>query len=373
MPSDAAAVSQQQIPIWSVRVAAIEGSDRRFWGEVSSPSVDRENEIVEPAALRDALDEFLTLPIIDFHHTGIPIGIVTKAWWKGDRLRIEGRLKPTEDCDLIWKGLTDGILSELSIWGKRLSGSPECRLDPSKRTRSRPCVTKAIRLYTISLCPTGTAMNRDAWAEALDPDLPIEDLVKKAMTSTGSALIHPTVDGTVAGQMKTKTRKRRDMKSDKDAENLPPGGDEDRTVPGAGTTDVPPVDRPEIDPPDEDVSGEDEIEKAPTTPDDDDEIVVDEGGVDEDVVADEPTLGDVMALLSEILGRLPPAVIDKVQKAREDRVLSLEEEIQTLRKENEQLKKSIRPPKEIVIDKDLIARDSPAASARNARIERLFG
>ena len=333
-------------PIWTLQVGAIAGSDRRFWGEASSPEVDTQNEIVEKAALEEALAAFMALPVVDFFHTGIPVGLVTKAWWKGDRLRIEGRIKETSDCDPVWQGMVDGILTELSIWGKRTSGTPECRLRPDQRSRSRPCVTKAIRMYTISICPRGSAVNRDAWVRPGDADDSLETLVQKALTS-GSALIHPTVDG-AARQKREEDMPNlnRDDEDENQRTTTPPGSD------------APPEDFPPTD--------EEEVQKT-----------------DEDLMTEppaEPTMGDVMGVLEKILAAVSPAAetlpgtdVDGVMKAQ-NRLLEVETELQAMKTENDRLRKALRPPKEIVIDSSK-ATTTPAGGdtpRRNTRIENIL-
>ncbi len=339
-------------PLWTLKIRAVEGSDRRFWGEASSPEVDIENEVVDPAGLQAALDAFMHLPVVDFFHTGIPVGLVTKAGWTGPKLRIEGRIKPTPDCDPVWQGILDGVLSELSIWGKRLSGSPECRIPKNQRTRSRPCVTKAIQMYTISICPRGSAVNRSTWIRPGDPDEPLEDLVRKALTS-GSALIHPTVDGAAAQNQKD-DRTMPNLNRDED--------DEQRTTPPAG--DQVPLQGGEMPPEDVPPTDDEEIKKT------------DEEQPDAPV---EPTMTDVMGVLERIAAAVcPPAGPgdaavpgDDLVKAQ-NRVLEVETENQNLRREVEELKKAIRPPKEIVIDSSLAGANAAASTSKNTRLEKIF-
>ncbi len=337
-------------PLWTFQVGAVEGSDRRFWGEASSPGVDTQNEIVEQAALEAALEAFMALPVVDFFHTGIPVGLVTKAWWKGDRLRIEGRLKPTPDCDPVWQGMKDGILTELSIWGKRTAGTPECRLRPDQRSRSRPCVTKAIRMYTISICPRGSAVNRDAWVRPGDADDSLETLVRKATTSTGSALIHPTVDGAAH------------QKREDDMPNLNRDEDDEQRTTPPMEGDAPPEDLPPTD--------EEEVQKT------EEEIVT-----EPPEAPAEPTMADVMGVLEKILaavggpagGDAPPAP-DDVMKAQ-NRLLEVETELQAMKKENERLRKAIVPPKQIVIDSSKNPTTPDGGSdvvRRNSRLENVL-
>ncbi len=375
-------------PILTFQVEAIEGSDRRFKGVASNPEVDTQNEIVEPAALEEALEAFMALPVVDFFHTGIPVGLITKAGLVGDRLYVEGRIKPTPDCDPVWQGMVDGLLTELSIWGKRTAGSPECSLPPDQRSRSRPCVTKAIQLYTISICPRGSAVNRDAWVMPVGVDESLGTLVQKALTS-GSALIHPTVDGATA-------RRKRNLQ----AEDTMPEKDEkmEEEVTGLPGAEIPPEDVPPTDTATR--KADDEIAPEDTTP------------------AEEPTMADIMDVLQKILAAVTapaeegtegepvlPDEVTEVQKTgdncipwdkikgvkkaadpdktaglkdeitkAQNRLLEVETELQKIKAENERLRKAIRPPKEVVIDPTVVSKaaagESPAR--KNSRIENLF-
>lgn len=161
-------------------------SDREFIGVASTPEIDRENEIIDEAALDKAMKLFMNYPVIDYFHTGRPIAYVVNTWKEDDKRYIHGKIRPDEMGDPYWEQLQKGDLGQLSIAGQRLEGTPACKLRPEHRTE--PCVTKKLWLWCISLCPTGTANNRKTWAE-----------VVKAMSS-GSSLMHTTTDGIINGE-----------------------------------------------------------------------------------------------------------------------------------------------------------------------------
>jgi len=169
-----------------------DGKSRKIRGVASTPTQDRDKEVIAEGAITKALEDFMALPIIHYYHSERPIGWVTKARY-GDvtlpdgrqtrGLEVEGEIKNTPDTDDVWNGIVKGDIDEWSIFGTRRSGSRECDIPADKRTS--PCITKAMYLWSISLCPSGTGRNRTTFAE-----------VVKAITSGGTALIHPTVDGT---------------------------------------------------------------------------------------------------------------------------------------------------------------------------------
>ena len=178
-----------------------DGKSRRIWGVASTEARDREKEIIAEEAITKALSDFMALPIIHWYHTERPIGWIEKAQYGDVReivkamgittdqdlpsrgLVVKGELKNTPDTDDVWNAIEKGLVDEWSICGTRRSGSRECNIPVHKRTS--PCITKAMYLWSISLCPRGAGQNRTTLAE-----------IVKAMTSSGSNLIHPTVDGT---------------------------------------------------------------------------------------------------------------------------------------------------------------------------------
>lgn len=178
-----------------------DGKSRKIWGVCSTEAPDREMEIITEEAIQKALKDFMVLPIIHYFHSEHPIGWISKAKYgpvlpillefgivpegpvpeRG--LVVIGEVKNTPDCEKVWNGIVKGLISEWSIAGTRTSGSPECSIPATMR--SRPCITKAMNLWSISICPRGTGQNRSTLVG-----------IVKAMTSGGTALIHPVVDGT---------------------------------------------------------------------------------------------------------------------------------------------------------------------------------
>lgn len=124
---------------------AEENGERIIRGCASDPEEDKEKEIMLREALEEALPNFMYLPIIHLDHTERPIGLVKSAYFDtDDKFQIDGRVKPTSDCDDVWSRIKSGELSQYSIFGRRIEGSEACSLNP--RFRDRPCITKRLHL-----------------------------------------------------------------------------------------------------------------------------------------------------------------------------------------------------------------------------------
>jgi len=168
---------------------------RKVWGLASSPDIDREGEVILKAAIQESLKDFMALPIMHLNHTERSIGWFTKAEFRGQDLYVEGQIKPTSDCDKVWEDIENGVLSQWSIYGDRVEATPSCALDPSMRTEA--CFTKALDLYSISLCDKNTAINSKTFAEvvkSISKSLKAQGPARKA-TDSASHMIHPTTDG----------------------------------------------------------------------------------------------------------------------------------------------------------------------------------
>lgn len=159
----------------------MENNERKVWGRAQCPEVDREKEVVLKAAMEAALQDFMALPIMHYNHSERPVGWFTKAYFEGQELYVEGRIKNTPDTNDVWEDIVKGRLAQWSIFGRRIQGSPECQVPPHQRIS--PCITKALHLYSISICPRNTAINPRTFAQ-----------VMKALTSSDTSLIHPTTD-----------------------------------------------------------------------------------------------------------------------------------------------------------------------------------
>jgi hypothetical protein len=166
---------------FTVDVLGWDPATRRIWGRASAPVPDGENEIIEPPALKEALPDFLALPVLMWNHTDRPVGLAPQAWFEDDQFYIDGNLKPTSDCDDLAARMDAGERFQFSISAKRRAGSPSCRLPPEARVE--PCRTTALDLYSISLCPRGTAQNpttfceiRKAFCRKSENPMPDEDM-----------------------------------------------------------------------------------------------------------------------------------------------------------------------------------------------------
>lgn len=155
---------------FSIDVQGWDPDTYTVWGLASCPSPDRQNEVIETEAVAGSLANFAALPILMYYHSDRPIGLISQ--WditEAGQFYIEASIKPTPDCDDVRKGLDNGTLSQFSISAHRLEGSPSCWQDPDHRTET--CHTTAMDLYSISLCPRGTANCPQSFAEVKKADL----------------------------------------------------------------------------------------------------------------------------------------------------------------------------------------------------------
>lgn len=145
---------------YKVDFKVINESERKIHGVATTPSVDRENEIILQKAVEDALPNFMRLPVLTYLHTERPVGMVEKANFNDEGgLEITAWLKDTPDANDVWERIQKGDINAFSIYGARIEGSPQCKLSPSKR--DSPCVSSKIRLDSITLC-ADNKVNPDA-------------------------------------------------------------------------------------------------------------------------------------------------------------------------------------------------------------------
>jgi len=122
-------------------------------------------------------------PILHHQHTERPIGTITKAEIKDNALYIEGSIYDTPDTDDVWEEIQTGRLNKFSIYARRLKGTPACRVSPESRTS--PCVTKALTLFSISAVGNN-AINQATFLEVIkalrgdDVTDMVEDVIEKA-------------------------------------------------------------------------------------------------------------------------------------------------------------------------------------------------
>ena len=342
---------------------AEENGERIIRGCASDPEEDKEKEIMLREALEEALPNFMYLPIIHLDHTERPIGLVKSAYFDtDDKFQIDGRVKPTSDCDDVWSRIKSGELSQYSIFGRRIEGSEACSLNP--RFRDRPCITKRLHLDSISICPKGNAINPNTEVE-------VGEGVKKALDS-GSSMVHTVPDGA-----------EQEIKKMVDSDNSaglgePTGGDNSailqKILEGveALTERLDGLEQrvDDLTAPDNEGEPEGEVEKAEDDEDGgEEERFVDDGGSDdlhEAVSIIGEALQIVIQKLDEIQEVLPspggededtgpeeePGEVKKcglVRKSIDPEVAKLRQDIALLQEENKKIRKSIRPRQPIHI------------------------
>jgi hypothetical protein len=139
-------------------------TDRVISGVAHFPEVDKENELILMDAISKALPSFMKHPILHLQHSERPVGLVNEAKIEDNKFIIKASIFDDDDTDDVWDDILKGKLFKFSIYGRRTVGSRECKLHP--RTRTTPCVTKAIRLWSISVV-SGNAINERSFFEVV--------------------------------------------------------------------------------------------------------------------------------------------------------------------------------------------------------------
>lgn len=189
-------------------------------GCASAPEEDKERELVTKEAIEASLPQFMQLAVLHLDHTERPVGLIKDAWFEGDQFMIRCPVKMTPDCKDVRDRIRSGDLAQFSIYGRRLKGSPSCRLHPENRAET--CKTESLFLDSVSLCPSGNAINENSYVEHNG------GIVVKSMNSD-SALVHETADGSMEKIDMVDT-------TDAPAESAPTGNDFEQQVVGALTS-----------------------------------------------------------------------------------------------------------------------------------------
>ena len=149
--------------------ATVLNSRRVIEGIATTPRVDKENEIVTSEAIAESLPSFMAIGApITYMHTEFVVGVVEKAYIRTDSsLFVRCRLFETEDVDMVWDLVQKGLVRSFSIAFRRVTTSPQCRIQPM--FRSSPCITSKVHLRSITLCQN--PMNPDAKFEIVNPDM----------------------------------------------------------------------------------------------------------------------------------------------------------------------------------------------------------
>lgn len=95
-----------------------EGATRTIEGMASTPAIDRQNEIIRPAAFVEGLPEFLANGIMSWNHEWWePIGRWTQAEVRDTGLWVRGELLPEGDelTDRVWRRVEAGVVRTLSV------------------------------------------------------------------------------------------------------------------------------------------------------------------------------------------------------------------------------------------------------------------
>jgi hypothetical protein len=168
---------------WALDLAGMLSSDRDISGTFHKPVIDKENDIIPATAMDSAMDDFMILPTLQEVHTERTVGIITKTWKTGDdEYKFEGKIKPGDDCDDVWKKVKSGEYDGLSIGGRRIKYSQNCAIPSSIRTT--PCVTHKLKLYNVSVC--SSPVNPEATMDDFNKVAKSTNIIKAESTESNN-------------------------------------------------------------------------------------------------------------------------------------------------------------------------------------------
>ncbi len=140
------------VPCFTVKGSSLDEKARTLDAVVSSDIVDRDGEIVEPAAFAKRIDSFLANPVLLWAHNPFepPIGKVLQLEFKKKRIEARMQFRAEGDSELaddVWKAFAGGFLNAFSI-GFRVFQVEESK-DESTGAPKPPRITDA-ELFEIS-------------------------------------------------------------------------------------------------------------------------------------------------------------------------------------------------------------------------------
>lgn len=347
----------KQLFVFDLKV--LDGSIRKVCGIATGPQLDRENETILKKAIEEALPAFMHLPIMHLDHTERPVGWFTKAEFQGQNLYVEACVKPTSDCDAFWndvvKASRTGKPYQFSIFGDRVECTPSCALHPADPKRKQdPCITKALVLYSISICQPGTAINPNTFAEVMKA-LALQTAEKGLVKATDSAsnMIHPTTDGNYPKEV-IKTMEPEDEKK----------------VPGAPATEQAAPQEP---------SGEgSEIKQLLTTIVErlqslESSIGLNKAEPEDEKKEEDDEKKEVQKSPCAKKAEAPPAEPSTFTKAELGRITKAEERIAALETELDTLKKSAAKPTNVIVIDPSAAKDGDSQDPTKAPVQKSAG
>jgi len=175
---------------YKIEFKVVDSTNRRIEGIATSPTIDKEKEIILKSAVESALPYFMKLPVMTYEHSERVVGMYDEfKFLPNGGLFVKGWIKDTRDADDVWDEILKGEINSFSIFGRRLKGNEVCKQHPTLRTSA--CITDELYIDAITLC-SDNAINPDAGFNIVKSI--IEGKVYKS-EDTNSSLIHVAADG----------------------------------------------------------------------------------------------------------------------------------------------------------------------------------
>lgn len=147
----------------------------------STKDKDRGHEIVDPQAFRNALDLYMTNPIVLLQHNmEKPIGIVTEATIDENGLYIKARI--TQDVDWVISAIKNGVLRAFSIGYKILDS--EFLEEETSDGRDYANIIKDLSLFEISV--VSVPMNAYSLMKSMQDCFEIKEATEEEQKKTDS-------------------------------------------------------------------------------------------------------------------------------------------------------------------------------------------
>ena len=198
----------------------------------STKDKDRGHDIVDPQAFKNALDLYMTNPIVLLQHNmEKPIGVVTEAKIDDNGLYVKARI--TQDVDWVISAIKNGVLRAFSI-GYKIKDS-EFLEEETSDGRDYANIIKDLSLFEISV--VSVPMNAYSLMKSIGDCFEIKEATEEEQKKTDSEEVETAEDqeeksvdeDEEAESDKDKEEKKSDSddESDEDEEQDPPADEDD--------------------------------------------------------------------------------------------------------------------------------------------------